>query len=125
MSISYSQTPDRSAFAIGRRCPHGWTCYVPEEFDVAYPLWCTNADQTLILVKGSAIYFGKGWHDNADMEMISRTTQGLLTYLIVQLVDVGDSDDEILQAAAFCSYRYLDELRELMGQTPDRSWNET
>src|SRR5215471_11569969 len=31
----------------------GWTCYVPEEFDVAYPLWCTNADQTLILARGS------------------------------------------------------------------------
>jgi len=30
----------------------GWTCYVPHDIDVVYPLWCTNLDQTLILVKG-------------------------------------------------------------------------
>lgn len=31
----------------------GWTCYVPDEFDVAYPLWSTNADQTLLLLSGT------------------------------------------------------------------------
>lgn len=36
----------------------GWTCYVPDDFDVAYPLWCTNADQTLILVNESTASFG-------------------------------------------------------------------
>ncbi len=29
----------------------GWTCYIPDEYDVAYPLWCTDADQTLILAE--------------------------------------------------------------------------
>ncbi len=103
----------------------GWTCYVPEEFDVAFPLWCCNADQTLILGKGSEIFFGEGWHDNAEMEMISRTTQGLLTRLIAKLIDVGDSDDELHQAAESCNYSYLDELLELVRQTTDRSWSET
>src|SRR4051794_31667285 len=50
-----------------------WTCYVPDDLTVAYPLWSTNADQTLLLLSGSKISYGKGWHDNPDMEMISQT----------------------------------------------------
>jgi len=88
----------------------GWTCYVPDEFDVAYPLWCTNADQTLILVKESTLSFGKGWHDNPDMEMISTTTQGLLTYLMIRIADSDVPDEELKQAAGFCGYLFLDDL---------------
>jgi hypothetical protein len=88
----------------------GWTCYVPDEFDVAYPLWCTNADQTLILMSDSALSFAKGWHDNPDMEMISRTTQGLLTYLMNQVAESDVPDDELKVAADFCGYRFLHDL---------------
>jgi hypothetical protein len=87
----------------------GWTCYVPDEFDIAYPLWCTNADQTLILVNESTLSFGKGWHDNADVEMISETTQGLLTHLINEIAESDVPDEELELAAEFCSYRFLDD----------------
>lgn len=102
-----------------------WTCYVPDAFDVAYPLWSTNADQTLILRKGDSISFGKGWHDNPEMEMISETTQGLLTYLMEEVISSSESDEECIQAAQFCSYKFLDELLQLMEQTPDGSYRDT
>jgi hypothetical protein len=104
----------------------GWTCYVPNDFDIAYPLWSTNADQTLILVKGSTISFGKGWHDNPDMEIISETTQGLLTYLINQIAESDVPDDELRQAASFCSYRFVDDLLAFIdGPRPEgTSWSE-
>lgn len=103
----------------------GWTCYVPDEFDVAYPLWCTNADQTLILVKASTLSFGKGWHDNPDIEMISETTQGLLTHLMAEVAGADVSDEELKRAAEYCGYRFLDELLTLMQQSPDASWTDT
>jgi hypothetical protein len=87
----------------------GWTCYVPDEIDLAYPLWCTNADQTLILVKESTLSFGKGWHDSPDMGVIAETTQGLLTYLINQIAESDVPDDELELAAEFCGYRFLDD----------------
>ena len=104
----------------------GWTCYVPDGFDVAYPLWCTNADQTLILVKNSMASFGKGWHDNPNMEMISETTQGLLTYLMNQIAESGVPDDELRQAAKFCGYRFVDDLLAFIdGPEPEgTSWSE-
>lgn len=103
----------------------GWTCYVPDEFDVAYPLWSTNADQTLILVKGATLSFGKGWHDNPDMEMIAETTQGLLTNLIAEIAGVGVQDEELKRAAEFCGYRFLDEFLTRADETPDASWTES
>lgn len=103
----------------------GWTCYVPEEFDIAYPLWCTNADQTLILKIGSTLRFGKGWHDNPEMEMISETSQGLLTHLMAELAGAGASDEDLTNAAASCGYRYLDEWIKLMDQASDGSWTDT
>ena len=88
----------------------GWTWYVPDEFEIAYPLWCTNADQTLILVGKAGLEFGKGWHDDADMEMISKTAQGLLTHLMNHIVEKDLSDDELRHASEFCGYRFLDSL---------------
>ncbi|PQO45770.1 hypothetical protein [Blastopirellula marina] len=103
----------------------GWTCYVPDEFDAAYPLWSTNADQTVILVSDSAMAFGKGWHDNPEMEMISATPQGLLTYLVIQLAESGSPDAELRQAADFCGYKYLDDLLAFIDlPTPDSTWSE-
>lgn len=104
----------------------GWTCYVPDEFDVAYPLWCTNADQTLILVKDSTLSFGEGYHDNPDMEMISKTTQGLLTRLMNQIAESDVPAEELRQAADFCGYCFLDDLLTFMdGPTPTGvSWSE-
>ncbi|MCA9068522.1 MAG: hypothetical protein KDA84_06350 [Planctomycetaceae bacterium] len=32
---------------------NGWTCFVPEDVQVAYPLWSSNADQTLLLITPS------------------------------------------------------------------------
>src|SRR5262245_47730125 len=37
----------------------GWTCFVPEDVAVAYPLWSTNADQTLILLAGSEVSYAR------------------------------------------------------------------
>ena len=105
----------------------GWTCYVPVEFDVVYPLWCTNADQTLILVKGSKVTFGAGWHDNPEMEIISETSQGLLTHLLNQMAESEATDEELIQAAEFSGYRFLDELLKFMDEaTPEASsWSES
>ena len=88
----------------------GWTCYVPDEFQAAHPLWSTNADQTLILVNESTLAFAKGWHDNPQMEMISGTSQGLLTYLMNQIAEEDIPDDELRLAAQFCGYRFVEEL---------------
>src|SRR5689334_9980928 len=55
-----------------------WTCYIPQAVTVAYPLWSTNADQTLLLLRGRDISYGKGYHDEPHMEEISQTSQGLL-----------------------------------------------
>jgi hypothetical protein len=104
----------------------GWTCYVPDEFDVAYPLWSTNADQTLILVKGATLSFGKGWHDNPDMEIISTTTQGLLSNLMIEIAESDVPNDDLRQAAAFCGYRFVDDfLAFIDGPRPEGiPWSE-
>ena len=85
----------------------GWTCFVPDEIDIAYPLWSCNADQTLLLLSHGNISFGKGYHDAADMEMISGTSQGLLADLINLLYESETPEEEILLAAEFCGFRFL------------------
>jgi hypothetical protein len=92
----------------------GWTCFVPETADVAYPLWSTNADQTLILVAGSEVSYAKGWHDNPDIEMISQTSQGLLADLLDKIWQSETSDEEMRVAAQFCGFRYLREYFALV-----------
>lgn len=102
-----------------------WTCYVPDEFDVAYPLWSSNADQTLVLVRDSTLAFGDGWHDDPDMDIVSKTTQGLLTDLMRQIAESDVPDAELRQAAEFCDYRYLDELLAFLDEpTPVDKWSE-
>jgi len=88
----------------------GWTCYIPDEIDAAYALWCTNSDQTLILLNGIKQTFAKGWHDSWNIEIISETTQGLLTSVMSPLAESELPENELHQAAAFCGYRFLDDL---------------
>ncbi|MEZ6045232.1 MAG: hypothetical protein R3C11_06545 [Planctomycetaceae bacterium] len=92
----------------------GWTCYVPDEFDVTYPLWSTNANQTLLLVTGDSLVFGQGYHDSPEVNLIAKTTQGLLTELMIQLIESEASDVELREAAEFCGYRFFDRLLILM-----------
>lgn len=60
------------------------------------------------------------------MEMISETTQGLLTYLMNQVAESEVPDDELRQAATFCGYRFVDDLLAFIdGPTPEgMSWSE-
>lgn len=100
-----------------------WTCYVPDKFDVAYPLWSTNGDHTLLLVSNEEIWFGKGWHDHPAMEMISRTSQGLLVNLFIAVIESELSDDELQSAAQFAGFRYLKETLTLV-DTEHQNWKE-
>lgn len=91
-----------------------WTCWVPDDVTVAYPLWSTNADQMLLLLIGSKISYGQGWHDNPDMEMISQTSQGLLANLLNSIWESEASEAEIREAAEFCGFRFLSDLFEFV-----------
>src|SRR5262249_4077136 len=103
------ERPDRFRYRV-EDVKGSWTCYIPEDVTVAYPLWSTNADQTLLLVSGSKISYGKGWHDNPDMEMISQTSQGLLANLLNAIWESEASEEEMREAAEFCGFRYLSDL---------------
>jgi hypothetical protein len=87
----------------------GWTCFVPDSVDVAYPLWSTNANQTLILVADSEISYAKGWHDAPDIAVISQTSQGLLADLLNNIWESEASEEEMRADAQFCGFRYLSE----------------
>lgn len=98
----------------------GWTCYIPDNITVAYPLWSTNGDQTLLLLSGSMISYGQGWHDNPDMEVISRTSQGLLANLLNSIWESEASEAEMEELAEFCGFRYLSDLLEFVNtHAPD------
>lgn len=103
-----------------------WTCYIPDSADVAYPLWSTNGDQTLVLVTNRELSFGKGWHDNNDIEMLSKTSQGLLAHLMNAVLESEVSDEELHFAATACGFRYLDKLLSFRDSDfPDgMSWDE-
>ena len=91
-----------------------WTCFVPDDVTVAYPLWSTNADQTLLVLSGTKISYGKGWHDNPEMEMISETSQGLLANLLNSIWESEASEEEMREASEFCGFRYLSDLFEFV-----------
>jgi hypothetical protein len=97
----------------------GWTCFVPDNVSVAYPLWSTNADQTLLLVASSEISYAKGWHDNPDMDIISQTSQGLLADLLNKIWESEVSDEDMQAAAQFCGFRYLREYLEFKALQPN------
>jgi len=108
----------------------GWTCFVPEEVERAYPLWSTNADQTLVLVSGGKLSYGKGYHDTPEVEMVSQTSQGLLADLLNSIWESEASEDEIQEAAAFCGFRFLNEYLAFSdspvsaGENWERSWRQ-
>ena len=88
----------------------GWTCFVPDDVAIAYPLWSCNADQTLLLTTKAGNRFGKGWHDHADIEYIANTTQGLLASLLNSIWEPEVSEQELRNAASFCGFRYVDDI---------------
>lgn len=104
----------------------GWTCFLPDNIDVAYPLWSTNADQTLVLISNGEVAFAKGWHDLADIEMLARSSQGVLAQLMNALVESELSQDDLEFAASSCGFRYLDQLLEFRGRDlqDGQSWND-
>lgn len=85
----------------------GWTCYVPDDVDVAYPLWSSNADQTLLTVSRGAVAFADGYHDDPTFDRISGTAQGLLATLFISLYESEVTDDDLTAAAAFAGFRFL------------------
>jgi hypothetical protein len=87
----------------------GWTCFVPDSVTAAFPLWSTNADQTLLLISGNEISYGMGYHDNPDIEMISQTSQGLLADLLNRVLESEASEEAMRAAAQCCGFRYLTE----------------
>ncbi|MDB5340971.1 MAG: hypothetical protein JWN70_6590 [Planctomycetaceae bacterium] len=101
-----------------------WTCYIPDDVDVAYPLWACNGDQTLLLLADGQISYGKGYHDALDMEMISRTSQGLLADVINLLYESETTEDELRRAADLCGFRFLTEyLAFIKPRIPsERDW---
>ncbi len=107
-----------------------WTCYVPDDVSVAYPLWSTNSDQTLLLLSETKISFGTGWHDNPDMIRISLTSQGLLASLLNSIWESEASEEEMQEAAEFCGFRYLSDLLEFVnapapeGVEWERKWQQ-
>lgn len=91
-----------------------WTCYIPDNVTVAYPLWSTNANQTLLLLTENRISYGNGCHDNPNIEMLSRTSQGLLATLLNSIWESEASEEEMREASEFCGFRYLDDLFEFV-----------
>jgi hypothetical protein len=94
IALSLKLEPSFLAFIFAEQRPEcfqnwceigGWTCFVPDNFEIAYPIWSTNSDQILILISNGLISYGKGYHDCNEIEMISKTSQGLLAYLLVQI----------------------------------------
>jgi hypothetical protein len=95
-----------------------WTAFVPDHVTVAYPLWATGADQTLLLVSGSSVSYGKGYHDGTpDVERISQTSQGLLATLLMQIWESGATADEMRDAAQFCGFHFWRDLVEFLDAT--------
>ncbi len=88
-----------------RDADNGWTCYVPDDVIVAYPLWSTNSDQILLVVSESEISYAMGFHDHPNIKFLSKTSQGLLADLLSQMWDVI-SEVEMGEAIEFCKFMY-------------------
>lgn len=100
----------------------GWTCFVPESVDVAYPLWSCNADQTLLLLSKDQLSFARGYHDDPDdpdVENISLTSQGLLADLINKVYESETPVEEVRLAAESCGFRYLNEYLDFRVDLPE------
>lgn len=103
----------------------GWTCYLPEDTEVAYPLWSSNADQTLVIVSDGELAFARGWHDASDIEMLSKTSQGMLAHLMNALLESDLGLDDLRIAASACGFKYLDRVTEFNNRDFERqSWHD-
>ncbi|MDA7980309.1 MAG: hypothetical protein MPJ50_16230 [Pirellulales bacterium] len=91
---------------------NGWTCFLPEDVETAYPLWSANADQTLLLRKSSGIAFAFGYHDEPSIDLVSSTAQGVLAHLFIALYESETDTAELLAATEFAGFRFLDECIE-------------
>ncbi|MCA9616695.1 MAG: hypothetical protein KC586_28245 [Myxococcales bacterium] len=88
----------------------GWAAWVPDEWEVAYPLWCTGSNPTVILCAGDTHVFAHTYHDSDFVNVVARTAQGLLADLFVNLWENEVEDDPLRDAATACGFRYLDEV---------------
>ncbi len=102
----------------------GWTCNVPPHVDVAYPLWCTNADQTLVCVGQGRQWFMHGSHDSPETHDIATTVQGLLADLFFTLFESETTPEKLREAAACCGFRYVEDIITVGETRQDDYWNE-
>ena len=101
----------------------GWTCHVPDDVEVAYPLWSTHSgDQILVCVGGGRRWFMRGFHGEPDALAISKTVQGLLADLFVEMYDSQATVEELRSAAQFCGFRHVDEV-VAMAKGAGTDWN--
>lgn len=105
----------------------GWTCFLPDEVDAAYPLWSANADQTLLLVSD-----GEERHLGVvvvplSVPNVACTEQGLLARLLNAVHESEASDHEMAEAAAAAGFRFLPELLDFVAKpVPEgRSWDDS
>ena len=84
-----------------------WTCNIPDEYDVAYPIWSCNGDQTLVCLKGKETHFIEGYHDDPEIKRVSRTTQGLLAYILLNWFE-GDEPEDVQEAANACGFKHAE-----------------
>jgi hypothetical protein len=91
---------------------NGWTCHIPDEYEAAYPLWSQNGDQTLVCVSGQNIYFINGYHDDPDVTVKSRTDQGLLAEIFIDMYESEESEEALREASLFSGFAHLDQVLE-------------
>jgi len=91
---------------------NGWTCDIPDEYDRAHPLWSSNANQTLLLASKAGIRFGHGYHDDPEINLVARTTQGLLADLFIDLYERNRSASPLHEGAVFCGFQFLAECKQ-------------
>jgi hypothetical protein len=85
----------------------GWTCNIPLECEAGYPLWSRNGDQTLLCAAPQRIYFVQGYHDDPQVTVVARTSQGLLADLFIDSWEGEESDEALEEAARVCGFRFL------------------
>lgn len=103
---------------------NGWTCYLPDEVEVAYPLWSCNADQTLLCVDKGGYWFARGYHDDHDLNRISNSHQGLLADLFISLYESEETDFALKEAASASGFRFLEKVLEFLEQEHEDHYGE-
>ncbi len=112
--VEFVLNPSRPACFSYRCAPaaNGWTCFVPDDAEVAHPLWSCNANQTLIFVSQGTVLYAKGSHESPTIDPIARTPQGLLADLFIDLYEDETELTELEAAADFAGFRFLGDCIE-------------